>query len=367
MKFWTQAMSVLVVGATAAGGWMWLSDQDGNAATKKHRRGGARLAIVEPVMMATDVFTVRAIGTGKALQSARLYPSVSGEVIKVNFKARQTVKTGQVLLRLDDEDQQLAVRLASIDVDEAARQALRLEKLKTGVVARARLETALSVLESARVRLAQANATLKDRTVIAPFTGVVGLSDVHKGDRVTPDSLIATLDNRLELLVEFAVSEDVAARLRPGLSVNLTALALPDRVFKGMIAVMGSRIDPATRTLIIRASLPNPEEALRPGTSFVVAINIEGKRLPSIREVAVLWSRDGAYVWRVENGKAKKVFVKVVRRDKGRVLVDGPLNEGDGIVIEGVQGLRPGQKIKTGDKKIRKGKKPNGSKNPTKS
>jgi multidrug efflux pump subunit AcrA (membrane-fusion protein) len=80
-----------------------------------------------------------------------------------------------------------------------------------------------------------------------------------------------------------------------------------------------------------------------------------------------LWSRDGAYVWRVENGKAKKVFVKVVRRDKGRVLVDGPLNEGDGIVIEGVQGLRPGQKIKTGDKKKRKGKKPNGSKNPTKS
>jgi membrane fusion protein, multidrug efflux system len=341
---------------------MWLSDQDGNAATKKHRRGGARLAIVEPVTLSTDVFTIRAIGTGKALQSASLYPAVSGEVVKVDFKARQRVKTGQVLLRLDDEDQQLAVRLARIDVDEAARQALRLEALKTGIVARARLETALSILETARVRLAQAKATLKDRTVFAPFNGVVGFSDVHKGDRVTPDRLITTLDDRSALLVEFAVSEDVAARLRPGLPVKLTAWTLPDRVFDGVISSMGSRIDPATRTLTIRASLPNPEDALRPGTSFVAAINIEGKRLPTIREVAVLWSRDGAYVWRVEKGKAKKVFVKVVRRDKGRVLVDGPLKEGDGIVIEGVQGLRPGQKIKTDGKKQREGEKAGGKK-----
>lgn len=349
MRLWVQAVSVLVIGAVAAGGWMWLSDQNGNAEAKKSRRGGARLAIVEPVTLSTDTFTIRAIGTGKALQSARIYPSVSGEVVAVNFKSRQTVKTGQVLLRLDDEDQRLAIRLARIDVEEAARQAKRLETLKTGVVARARLETAHAALESARVRLAQAKAALKDRTVIAPFTGVIGLSDVYKGDRVTPDSLIATLDDRSALLVEFAVSEDVAARLRPGLKVRLSAWTLPDRVFEGVIEAMGSRIDPTTRTLTLRASLPNPEDALRPGTSFVTAIDILGKQLPSIREVAVLWSRDGAYVWRVTKGKAEKVFVKVVRREKGRVLVDGPLREGDGIVIEGVQGLRPGQKIKSGD------------------
>jgi RND family efflux transporter MFP subunit len=237
--------------------------------------------------------------------------------------------------------------LARIDVDEAERQTRRLETLKKGVVARATLDTARSVLESARVRLAQARATLKDRTVIAPFTGVVGLSDVNMGDRVTPDSLIATLDDRSALLVEFAVSEDVAARLRAGLPVKLSAWTLPDRVFEGVIEAMGSRIDATTRTLTLRASLPNPEDALRPGTSFVATIDIVGKQLPTIKEVAVLWSRDGAYVWRVAKGKAEKVFVKVVRREKGRVLVDGPLDEGDGIVVEGVQGLRPGQKIKT--------------------
>lgn len=325
---------------------MWFSGQDGVAEAKKPKRGGARLAIIEPVTLLTDTFTIRAIGTAKALQSARLYPSVSGAVVAVEFQSRQRVKAGQALLRIEDEDQRLALRLARIDVEEAARQARRLETLAKGIVARARLDTARAELARARVRLTQAKAMLKDRVVFAPFAGVIGLSDVHKGDRVTPDTLIATLDDRTTLLVEFALSEDFVARVRTGDTVTLTAWTLPDRIFEGTITAMGSRIDPATRTLTVRASLPNPDDALRPGTSFVAAIDIVGKRLPSIREVAVLWSRDGAYVWRVADGRAERVFVTVVRRDQGRVLVDGPLREGDRIVVEGVQGLRPGQPVK---------------------
>jgi len=66
----------------------------------------------------------------------------------------------------------------------------------------------------------------------------------------------------------------------------------------------------------------------------------------------VLWSRDGAYLWRIADGRAEKVFVRLVRRDKGRVLVDGPLQPGDLIVVEGVQGLRLGQKVKTAPFKV---------------
>ncbi|MBT5108991.1 MAG: efflux RND transporter periplasmic adaptor subunit, partial [Rhodospirillaceae bacterium] len=123
----------------------------------------------------------------------------------------------------------------------------------------------------------------------------------------------------------------------------------PERRITGNVKAMGSRIDKASRTLRIRAGIPNADDSLRPGTSFAVEIAFTGRAYPSVPEVAVLWSRDGAYVWRVTKGKAEKVSVKVVRRDKGRVLVNGPLREGDGIVIEGVQGLRPGQKVKSGD------------------
>jgi membrane fusion protein, multidrug efflux system len=108
---------------------------------------------------------------------------------------------------------------------------------------------------------------------------------------------------------------------------------------------MGSRIDEKSRTLRVRATIPNPDDTIRPGTSFTVELAFTGKSYPSVREVAVLWSRDGAYLWRASDGKAEKVFVKLVRRDTGRILVDGDLNIGDAVVVQGVQGLRIGQRL----------------------
>ena len=349
MRLPFQIAWLAAIAAIVFAGWWWFSEREGAAARDKAkpRRAYATLVVVEPVALSTDRRIVRAIGTGRAQQSVDLYPSVSGEVVEVGFEAEQRVKRGQALLRLDDEDQKLAVRLAQVTVDEAARQVKRLAKLApSGTVARARLDTAKAELESAGLRLSQARADLRDRTVYAPFDGVIGLTEIDRGDRITPDTLIATLDDRSALYVEFNISEDAAARVRPGDLVRMTAWTLPDRAFTGIVSAMGSRIDPVTRSLKIRAQLANPEDTVRPGTSFAVNVEITGSQYPAVREVAVLWSRDGAYVWRVTDGKVDKVFVKVVRRDGGRVLVDGDLQDGDVIVVEGVQGLRPGRPVK---------------------
>lgn len=349
MRLILQVVWLSVIGAVVAGGWWWFSEQESAAARDKEkpRRSSATLVLVEPIVLSTDTRIVRAIGTGRALQSANLYPSVSGEVVDVNFEAEQKVKAGQALISLDNEDQRLAVKLAQVAVSEADRQVQRLQKLApSGTVAQTRLDTAVYELDSAKLRLAQARVALKDRTVFAPFDGVIGLSDIDRGDRVTPDTLIATLDDRSSLFVEFSVSEDAAARIRQGSLISMTAWTLPDREFTGIVAAMGSRIDPVSRTLRIRAQLANPDDEVRPGTSFAVNIKINGPSYPTVREVAVLWSRDGAYVWRVTDGRAEKVYVNVVRRETGRVLLDGGLSKGDVIVIEGVQGLRPHQKVK---------------------
>jgi membrane fusion protein (multidrug efflux system) len=349
MRLPFQIVWLLVIAATVAGGWWWFAEREGAAARDKvkPRRSAATLVLVEPVILSTDRRIVRAIGTGRALQSAALYPPVSGEVTKVAFEAEQKVKAGQPLLRLDNEDQKIAVRLAQVAVDESSRQMRRLKKLApSGTVTRARLDTANAELESEKLRLDQAQANLKDRTIFAPFDGVIGLSDVDKGDRVTPDTLIATLDDRSSLFVEFSVSEDAAAHIQLGDLISMSAWTMPDRTFTGIVSAMGSRIDPVTRSLKIRAQIANPEDAVRPGTSFAVSVEISGSTYPTVREVAVLWSRDGAYVWRVDEGKVEKVFVRVIRREGGKVLVKGGLKQGDVIVVEGVQGLRPGRRVK---------------------
>jgi RND family efflux transporter MFP subunit len=343
-----QIAVIIVLGAALGAGWLWFSGWEGVAESggKAERRSSATVVLVEALDLAEDRVLVQAIGTGEALRSASLHPTVAGEVVEVLFKAEQRVAAGAPLVRLDDKHARLAVRLARVAQKEAGRQVKRLEKLApSGTVSIVRLETAQAELESASLRLAQAKAELDDRTLFAPFDGVIGLSQVDKGDRVTEETLIAILDDRSSLLVEFDVPEEYTSRVTVGDPIAVRPWTMAQSDLHGAIYATDSRIDPTTRSLRVKARIPNPNETIRPGSSFDVRLAFTGRSYPSVREVAVLWSRDGAYVWRVLDGRAEKVFVKVIRRDRGRILVEGPLQLGDSIVVEGVQGLRDGQPV----------------------
>jgi RND family efflux transporter MFP subunit len=339
------------------GGWFaWSNSQVSaqNAGPARGAGGGTRV-LVETARPTTDKIIVRAVGTGEAKKSAAIYPKADGEVIAVSFRSQDRVHKDQILLRLEDTHQQIAVRLAKVEVKEAARNLKRLEKLApSGTASQARLETAQTTLEAAMLRLDQAEEALDDRVVYAPFDGIIGLTEIDRGDRVTTDTLITTLDDRSDILVEFELPEEYAGRIRVNDPIIVRPWTLPDLRLEGTISQLGSRIDATTRTLRVKATIPNKDDLIRPGTSFEVELTFLGKPYPAVREVAVSWSRDGAFLWRVateeKDGKtiekAEKVFVKIVRRDRGRILVDGPLRANDRVVVEGVQGLRPGQRIK---------------------
>jgi membrane fusion protein (multidrug efflux system) len=348
MRIGKQVLIVAILAGALGVGWYMLTMQPPAtvADRKTAKRGGATLVVVEAIDTAINRVVVNAIGTGEAMASAALHPTVSGKVTDILFRPEQRVKAGAPLLRLDDEHERIALRLAQIDEDEARRQVRRLEKLgQSGAVSTVQLETARAALETATLRRAQAELALRDRTVFAPFDGIIGFSGIDKGDRVSPDTLIATLDDRSSILVEFVIPEKYANQIRVGDRINVNAWTMADLDLRGTVHAVDSRIDPASRTLGIKARIPNPDDRIRPGTSFEVLLEFTGGQHPNIREVAVMWSRDGAYVWRVNHGRAEKVFVQVVRRDRGRILVDGPLQAGDVVVVEGVQGLREGQPL----------------------
>jgi RND family efflux transporter MFP subunit len=342
------AVVMVLAGVVALGWWMFSADGNPSRGTGAHKIGKATLVLVESVKFADDKVVLRAVGTGEAIKSASIHPAVSGEVIEVSFKAGERVKKGDVLVRLDSKHQRLAVDLAELAVKEAARQVKRLQRLApSGAASVVRLQTTETEYESARLRLEQARASLRDRTVYAPFDGVVGLTDIERGDRVSEQTMVTTLDDRSAILVDFNLPEEFATRLRVGEPVALRPWMRREVVLEGSVSALGSRIDPATRTLRIKAAISNTQDEIRPGTSFDVQIAFMGRQYATIPEVGVLWSRDGAYLWRVTDNKVEKVFVSIVRRDKGRILVDGPLSAGDTIVVEGVQGLRPAQKVRT--------------------
>ncbi len=360
MKLRSQIAVTAVLAVILAAGWVLLPGTNdaapsgghgapqsaGHGGTSRNQSSGT-LVLTEPIKLAEDEVRVRAIGTGEALKSASIYPSVAGEVTEVAFRAEQRVTKGAVLVRLDDKHQRLAVRLVQVAVKEARRRLKRLEKLTpSGAASVSRLETAQTDLESASLRLEQAKEVLSDRAIYAPFDGIIGLTEVDKGDRVTEDTLIATLDDRSVILVEFNLPEEYAGRIVNGNPVTVRPWTMQDREMQGTIFASDSRIDPVTRSLRLKARITDPGGTIRPGTSFQVELTFKGRPYPIVREVAVSWSRDGAYLWRVTENRIEKVFVKIVRRDGGRILVDGPLKTGDLIVVEGVQGLRAGQSVK---------------------
>lgn len=321
------------------------SERDRGATQASPSAAAARATpvIVAEVEFRQEETRLEAVGTSRALRSVTLFPAVDGEVVQVDFRPGERVVAGDSLLRLDRREEALAVDLARVRVADAERRLKRLDKMRgTGAVTQSDHDDAASALESARIELRRARVALDDRTLVAPFSGHVGISEVDPGDRVDSDSPITTLDDRSALLVSFDVPEALLGKLDVGTPISVTPWQAVRERIDGEIVDLDSRIDPATRTFVARARVPNDDDRLRPGMSFRVALALRGESYPVVPEVGVLWGGDGAYVWRVKDERAERVPVTVVQRRQGRVLVDAPLTRGERVVSEGVQRMREG-------------------------
>lgn len=305
-----------------------------------------------PVIVATstegkDDVSLDVLGSGSARQAVVIYPAVAGEVAEVAFRTGQPVRAGQVLLRLVDRAQLLAADLAAARVDTATALARRYEGTRgTGAVPESVIDEARAALRAAQIELAQAREAVADRVVRAPFAGVVGLAGVEPGDRVTTDTALTTLDDRSIVLIDFEVPEVYLARLSPGLAISAVTPAYANRSFAGKLAEIDSRIDPVSRNVRVRATVPNSDDLLRSGMSFHVRLSLIGKTFVSVPELALQWGREGSYVWSVREGRSVQVPARPVRRSAGRVLVDSGLKVGETVVVEGMQRLRDGRAVR---------------------
>lgn len=302
--------------------------------------------IVEPLRFESARTRVEAVGTSRAVLSAEIHPAASGEVVSVNFEPGQFVQKGDVLVELDSREEQLAVNLGKVRLADAERLYERYSRsADSGAVLPTTMDAAETAVETARLELERARIALADRTIEAVFDGHVGVTEVDPGDRVNPDTMITTLDDRSSLLVSFEVPEAFIGEMREGESIQLETWSTAMPVVKGEVVDIGSRIDPRNRTFVTRAKVDNGDDRLRPGMSFRVTAEVEGERYAVVSETAVLWGADGAYLWSVVDGTATRVPVKVIQRREGRVLVDGDLDASDIIVVEGTQNMRNGVSV----------------------
>ncbi|MDA0978957.1 MAG: efflux RND transporter periplasmic adaptor subunit [Proteobacteria bacterium] len=301
--------------------------------------------IAEPVQINNQLTRIEAVGTSRALQSVTLHPPSAGEIVRINFKPGQHVDAGDVLVELDQRKEKLAVELAQFRLSEAERLFERYRKsAETGATLPTTLDAARTELEAARIELDQAKIALEDRNIIAPFDGHVGITQFDPGDRVQTETPVVTLDNRDSLLVTFDLPELLIDHVNQGSKVQMKTWDQQAQTVDGEVIDIDSRIDPDLRTFVTRAIVSNEQDRLRPGMSFRVTLELPGDPYPVMPQIAVQWGADGAYIWKIVDGHAERVRVRIVQRQQGFVMVssDEVLDENDIIITEGIQRLRPG-------------------------
>lgn len=349
--FWKQALvsAVLIGGAALAWQYradlraLWAAGPATDTRQASASQGQGTPVIVADVRNVQDDLSFSAIGTGFAQRSVTLRAPSSGEVTALDIAPGAKFAAGDTLMQLDATDERLAVALAEARLNRATSERDRYQALQdTGAAATARFEQAQTDFKVARIALDQARADLADRTLRAPFDGVTGLASVEVGDRIAADEAVSSFDDRSRILVEFDLPEALLGRIGIGQTATATTPAAEGQTFDAEITAIDSRVDVATRTARVRAAIDNAADTLRPGASFTIRIDLPGKTYPAVPELALQFSRGALNVWRVSDGTAEQVTVRLVRRREGLVIVDGPIAEGDHIVVEGTQRLREG-------------------------
>ncbi len=336
---WVEQDSVAEVFAAISGG-----DKD-TAERRSNRKSGVPVVVARVGQRANDV-TIEAIATARARRFVTLFPEVPGQVVSFDVQAGDPVKAGEKILSLDSRDAELAVNVTHVRLKEAKLHLERSRQLRNRRVnSRANVEDMEAMVQRTALELDQALEALSKRTIRAPFAGIVGIPKVEVGDRVATTTPLITIDDRRVLLVEIEVPEQFFAAVAKGQKVTALTPSFPGRSFQGTIDRIDSRIEPTSRTVMVRASLPNQHDALRPGMSFAVELTISGETYPTIPELALQWKNGKSYVWRVQDGRTARVNVRSIKRFSQDILVSGDIKKGDLVVVEGVQRLRPGRKV----------------------
>lgn len=291
--------------------------------------------------------TIEALGTTRANESVTITAKVSEIVRKVAFESGDVVSIGDVLVDLSSGAQLAGLEEARAAYQEAERQLKRQQELaERQLISASQIDTQRAVRDAALARMNVVRAALSDRVITAPFDGVLGLRQVSPGSLVTPGTPIATLDDISVIKLDFSVPERFLAVLARGQEIAAHSDTYPGRAFAGSVTSVDSRIDPVTRSVAVRAEIPNPERLLRPGMLMTVQLFREPRDTLVIPEIAILQVGMDSFVYRVTAEQtAQRVPVELGARRKGEVEVVSGLAAGDRIVTEGTVKLRDGMRV----------------------
>lgn len=315
----------------------------GSGAGDPSAAGGPPGAMALPV----EAVTVKAeplqqglttVGTLRADESVVIRPEINGRLVAVHFEEGQRVAKGDKLFSMDASVTAADLREAEANYENARRGNERATDLGARqLLSRSDVDAARAQLGVTQARVASALAQLEKTTILAPFSGVIGLREVSVGEVLSPGQALVNLVRLDPMEVDFSLPESALASVAAGQPVRLVVDAYAGETFSGEVLAVEPVIDVNSRSAKVRARVPNPDYRLRPGLFARVTLEVgeAGASAIVIPEQALLQEGDNRFVYVVRDGKAARAVVKTGVRLPGRVAITEGLSDGDQVITAG--------------------------------
>lgn len=302
---------------------------------------------------------VEALGTLRANETITVTSTVTETVTAVNFTDGQRVEAGHALVEMASGEEKAQLEQARAVLSEAQQQLDRGKTLsQQGAASQSALDQSLRDYNTANARLYEIQSKLGNYVITAPFSGVVGLRNISVGALLQPGMKITTLDDDSVMKLDFSIPSVFLQSVKTGMPIAAHAREFGDWEFKGTVSSIDSQIDTVTRSIIVRAEIPNEDHVLKPGLLMGVTLFSNQREAIVIPEESIIAEGGDKFVFVIGNDNAvEKRQVHTGTRQPGEIeIVDG-LQEGEKIIARGTINVQPGQTVsviaeETGDKTL---------------
>ena len=277
-----------------------------------------------------------------------IYPEASGRIVTLNIQEGRPVAGGTLLVKIYDGDLQAQLLKLRAQQENAQRTEDRNKQLLArGGISQQEYDLATTNLRGAAADIELTNANIRRTVIRAPFSGVIGLRNVSPGAVVTPNTLIARLQQISSLKLDFSIPERYGSKVKPGNTVSFLVDGAT-QPSQGVVYAIDPGVDEQTRNLRIRARVSNPTARFRPGTFAKVTLTIQNERSVVVPTQAVIPQTRTRQVVVVKNGKARFQDVITGIRTESVIQVTSGLSVGDTVATSGLLFLKPDAPVKIG-------------------
>lgn len=313
-----------------------------------------RIISVQTTVATLSEFTdsIEAIGTSRANEQVFITSKHADLVDEISFTDGQLVNKGDVLVKLNNQEELAKVSELNANLSESVAQFKRFQELLSNkATSKSLVDQQEAKTKAIAAQLQSARTKLDDLTIKAPFAGVLGFREISVGAYINAGSVITSLDDLSVIKVDFALPERFLTTIKLGQTITAFNTAYKNQAFTGSITSIDSRINPTTRTLKVRAIIINKGLKLRPGMLLNVQLIRQKELLLQLPESTIIPIENNHFVFSVVDGTdAKKVAQRkniiIGRRQAGYVEVLSGIEPGEQIVTQGTLKLRDGAIVK---------------------